>query len=686
MAIWIGVDVGGTFTDLVGWDDVAGRVRIHKTPSTPANPAEAILHGITELLAKLDAGQRAVRDVAHGTTVGTNALIQRKGGRIALITTDGFRDLLEIGYQNRPYVYDLHRDIPPPLVPRTRRFEVDERVTAGGNVIVPLADQEVARIVDAVATTDPEAFAVCLLFSYLRPEHERRLGAALKDRFPDKAISLSSEVQPEFREYARFSTTVLNAFLQPVMSRYIESLAGGIGAAFGGARLTISHSDGGLMSGALAHRFPVRTALSGPAAGVTGAFEIARRVQRPNAITFDMGGTSTDVALIKDSVVAHSYGSVIGGFPVRLPMVDVVTVGAGGGSIAWFDRDDLMKVGPLSAAADPGPACYGRGGSQATVTDANLVLQRLSPRGLLGGRMQLDNEAARHAVDLVAMRLSLGTEHTALGIIEIVVANMVRAIRSISIERGHDPRDFVLLAFGGGGPLHARQVATELGIREILVPPYPGILCAEGLMASGLTESFVQTIHEPLCRHGIATVMACVAELRATARRWFEAEAIAAAQQRCRVSLDLAYERQSFELSIALTGEVELERIEIPADTEVHRRFLAAHERAYGYSSAEDPVLIVNCRLKAIGLRPRPPVHENRSQGKGGARPTGRREVWFDRAAPQPTPIYLRDDLPLGARLAGPAVVEQFDSTVLVFPGDEAMVDHGGNLTIAIHR
>ena len=321
--------------------------------------------------------------------------------------------------------------------------------------------------------------------------------------------------------------------------------------------------------------------------------------------------------------------------------------------------------------------------SQATVTDANLLLQRLSPHGLLGGGMRLDGEAARHAIDTLAGQLSLSVEHTALGIIDIVVANMVRAIRSVSIERGHDPRDFVLLPFGGGGPLHARQVAAELGIRKILVPPHPGILCAEGLMASALTENFVQTIHQPLGPQGFARVAACISALRDSAQRWFDTEAVPSVQRRCKVSLDLAYERQSFELSIPLTEETALGEIVVPGVVEVRRQFLAAHERAYGYSSAEDPVLIVNCRLKAIGLRPPVPMHPERPN-EGRAQPFAHRQVWFDRATSQPTPIYHRDELPIGVRFSGPAVVEQFDSTVLVFPGDHAIVDDARNLKIEI--
>jgi N-methylhydantoinase A len=683
MPIWIGVDVGGTFTDLVGFDDSTGKVRVYKTPSTPPNPAEGIIRGIGQLLLALASDGQSIAEIAHGTTVGTNALIQRKGGKVALLTTEGFRDLLEIGFQNRFYVYDLHRDMAPPLVPRLRRFEIEERITAGGAVVTPLAEDEIARALAALPPEQIDSFAVCFLFSYLNPEHERLVGAALRARFPEKQVSLSSEVQPEFREYQRFSTTVLNAFLQPVMSDYLASLKAGIDGQYAGARLSISQSNGGLMSGDAARRFPVRTALSGPAAGVTGALEIARHAGRSAVITFDMGGTSTDVAMIQDFAIAQSYGSSIGGYPVRLPMVDVNTVGAGGGSIAWFDRDDLLKVGPLSAGAVPGPACYGLGGSQPTVTDANLLLHRLSPRGLLAGALPLDTGAAARAIRPISERLGMTLEHAALGIIDIVVSNMVRAIRAVSVERGYDARNFTLLPFGGGGPLHARAIAVELGIKEILVPPHPGILCAAGLMSASLTENFVHTVHASLDPDGLRKTATAIEGLMAAAERWFDAEHVGVSKRRREIALDLAYQRQSFEISIPLPPSGD-GRPNLPSAEEVRRLFIAAHERAYGYASQTDPIIVTNCRLRALGLRMDKPFRmQSAPSGKTPA-PTSERLVWFDRRGPQPTPVLDRDTLAPSAVIRGPAVIEQFDSTTLIFPGDRATIDEDHNLVVEV--
>src|SRR5260221_9916736 len=390
MSWYVGVDVGGTFTDFHGFDDATGATVVHKTPSTPDNPARAIVAGLAALTQARGIDLGAVARLAHGTTVATNALLQRRGGTVALVTTAGFRDLLEIGRQVRPHMYDLQEDYPPPLVPRDWRFEVAERMTADGGVRQVLSDAEVARVVAAVAATTADAVAVCLLFAFVNPEHERRIGAALAAAMPERDISLSSEVQPEFREYERLSTTVLNAYLQPVMARYIGDLERELRARAPQINLGINQSSGGLMSIERARRFPIRTALSGPAAGAIGAINVARLAGRPNVITLDMGGTSADICLIRDHATGTGFDRSVGGFAVRMPMMDINTIGAGGGSIAWFDRDGLMKVGPVSAGAAPGPACYGAGGTQATVTDANLVLGRLSPRGLLGGAMKLD--------------------------------------------------------------------------------------------------------------------------------------------------------------------------------------------------------------------------------------------------------------------------------------------------------
>jgi N-methylhydantoinase A len=554
----VGIDVGGTFTDFHVFKPATGEAHVLKIASTPDNPADAIITGLGTLAERQIVRRDAIRRISHGTTVATNTLIQRRGGTVALVTTEGFRDLLEIGRQIRPHMYDLQRDQPEPVAPRERCLEAPERVLADGSVSRALTPHQARAIASEVAATGADACAVCLLFSFLNPSHELLLKEALS-QVPGLEVSLSCEVQPEFREYERMSTTVLNAYLQPVMSTYLERLAGAIERDVPGADIGINQSSGGLMSVRQARRFPIRTALSGPAAGVVGAAATARVTGRRDVITLDMGGTSADVCLIQSSVAAVSYEGTIGGFPVRLPMVDVNAVGAGGGSIVWFDTDGSLKVGPYSAGASPGPACYGAGGTEPTVTDANLILGQLSPRGLLGGRMHLDGELARAAFAPVAELLGFRIEQAALGCIDLVVSNMVRAIRAISVERGHDPRRFALMPFGGGGPLHAVDVARSLGLREIVVPPHPGILCAQGLVVSDLKEDLVRTSRLPLEPHAITSLRATATELLAEAEAWFAQEDVEEPDRAIEISLDLRYVGQNYELSVPVAATELLE-------------------------------------------------------------------------------------------------------------------------------
>ncbi len=447
----IGVDVGGTFTDFWAVDGASGERRAFKRPSTPDDPSRAILLGLAEMAESRGVALDRVARLAHGTTVATNALIQRAGGRVALVTTRGFADLLEIGRQMRPHMYDFRRTAPEPLAPPERRFELAERMDAAGRPVLAPGAADIEAAVEAVRASGAEACAICFLFAYLNDAHEQAMARALRAALPELRLSLSSEVQPEFREFERFSTTVLNAFLQPVMDRYLGRLQTGLAGLAPGAALGVNQSSGGLMSLARARAVPVRTALSGPAAGVVGAVHAAGRAGLRDLVTLDMGGTSADMALVRAGAADIAYEREVAGFPVRLPQIDIATIGAGGGSIARFDRDGLLKVGPESAGADPGPACYGKGGGAPTVTDANLLLGRLSARGLLDGGMRLDAGAARAAFEPAAARLGLSVERTAEGVLEIVAANMVRAIRTISVERGHDPRGAALAAFGGAG-------------------------------------------------------------------------------------------------------------------------------------------------------------------------------------------------------------------------------------------
>jgi N-methylhydantoinase A len=679
MSWMIGVDVGGTFTDFFAFDTVTDRIVLHKVPSTPASPAQAVISGLRELGVRNDIDLSAVTRLSHGTTVATNALIQRRGGKVALVTTEGFRDLIEIGRQIRPHVFSLQEDYPAPLVPRELRFEASERMTADGTAIRALRPDALPTLVKAVGDAKPDACAVCFLFSFLNSTHETMVRDALRDAYPDMFLSISSEVQPEFREYERLSTTVLNAYLQPVIDRYLGDFATGVSQAAPQAALGINQSSGGLMSVARARHVPIRTALSGPAAGAVGAIHMTRLSGLPDVVSLDMGGTSADVALIRNYSAGTTFNKWIEGYPARLASLDINAVGAGGGSIAWFDRDGLMKVGPQSAGALPGPACYGRGGTQATATDANLVLGRLSPKGLLGGGMALDEGLARRAIAPLAQRLGFSIERTAHGMLGIVVANMVRAIRSVSVERGHDPRAFALLPFGGAGPLHATDVAKSLGIRRCLVPFAPGILCAQGLIVSDLRETFVRTAVTPLSDAHLDDVVARVTELRVQADAWFSAENVEQANRSVDIVLDARYVGQNFELALGLGGADPL-----PSADAIKRHFFAEHERAYGFHNPADRVEIVNFRVIAVGKLRQPAVRPGEPRKSGAPNAASRRRVWFSPDAAQDTPVYDRATLMRGDTIEGPAVIEQLDSTTLLFPGDRATIDPHLNLMVEI--
>src|SRR5262245_7263780 len=673
MSATLGVDVGGTFTDFFLIDEASGATRTHKVASTPADPSRAILQGLTALTPE---GRLSL--LAHGTTVATNALIQRRGGEVALVTTAGFKDLLEIGRQTRPKIYDLKADHPEPLVPREHRFEVAERIGPAGEVILDLADTEIRRATADVKNSGAQSVAVCFLFSFLNSEHERRMGEALRAALPGVDVSLSCEVQPEFREYERLSTTVLNAFLQPVAGRYMTRLGAAVDDHACGARIGICQSSGGLMSIGRAGEMPIRTALSGPAAGVVGAIAAGARSGRRDLITFDMGGTSTDVCLVRDGKAEMAFGRSIAGFPVRLPAIDIHTVGAGGGSIAHVGRDGLMRVGPMSTGADPGPACYGRGGREATVSDANLVLGRL-PQELIGGGMHLDPRLAEQAIAPLAGKLGLSLRETALGIVRIVNANMVRAIRVVSIERGHDPRSFTLLAFGGAGALHAVEVARELGIGRVLVPAAPGILCAQGVAGADMEESFVATCRVPL-EGDLTPVAAAHARLIGKASQWHTRERQTGLEEYQDATIDMRYVGQNFELAIPVPQGQRL-----PSNAWLKSEFLDAHQLTYGHHHPAATVEIVNVRLSARKARVRAttpslaPTHGSPAANSGSTRP-----VWFNADRPAETTVLDRSALVPGTTLEGPFVVTQFDATTLVPPGSRLLVQECGNLQIEV--
>jgi N-methylhydantoinase A len=679
MHVHVGVDVGGTFTDLAVNIPDQNRALHYKLPSTPGEPQRAIIDGIAAVLAEHGISPADIVRLSHGTTVGTNALIQRRIGRVAVVTTEGFRDLLEIGRQVRPKVYDIHMDFPPPLVPRELRFEVPERYLADGRELRPLDEERLAAVAGDIAAAQVDCVVVCFLHSYAYRDHETRAVEILKQALPPRTFVLAStSVYGEFREYERFSTAALNGALLTVMDHYLSGFTQSVQELGVVAPPKISQSSGGLMSVDMARRLPIRASLSGPAAGVLGSARRAKLMGRPNVITLDVGGTSADVSLIRQGRPSEVHSQVIEGFPIRLPALDVSAVGAGGGSIAWIDTDELLKVGPMSAGADPGPACYDKGGESATVTDANVLLGRLSGEALLDGRMPIRKDLAERAVARLAESLGLDLLETALGIVRVASATVVKAIRKISVERGHAPAEFALFAYGGAGPLFAVDVARELGISTIIVPMSPGILCAEGLQDCDLTADFVRTALVLLDGGTVTEINAVREHLIQEARDWFGGEEVAAADRRLAWTVDLRYRGQNFELAIPIA-----DRPLTGADIErLNQAFHDAHEQTYGFASPDEPVEFVNMKVKAIGILRKPePLKLDRTEP---GRHIGTRSALFAIGSWSETPIYRRDALAAGQRLQGPAIIEQLDATVLIYPDDSAMVDAWGNLIITL--
>ena len=677
--MYVGVDVGGTFTDIVVNIDDGRGFCLYKLPSTPDAPEKAIIDGLGTILEENRLVANRIQRLAHGTTVGTNALIQRKCGKVALITSAGFRDLLELARQTRPKVYDMHRDNREPLVPRALRFEVPQRRLADGTVHIPLEPAAVVNAARRLANEDVDCVVVCFLHSYAFPEDEVLAAEILRANLPDSTTVLtSSSVYPEFREYERFSTAVLNAALITVFGSYLDRLTQATDDIDITAEIKISQSSGGLMSVRMAKELPIRASLSGPAAGVQGALFRAAVAGFNNIVTLDMGGTSADVALLENGAPVEVIARDLAGFPIRIPSFDVNAVGAGGGSIAWIDRDGLFKVGPRSAGAIPGPACYNLGGTEATVTDANVMLGRLNGEAMLAGRMPIRRELSFKAIGRLAKRLKMLPEEAALGIIQVACATMVKAIRSISIERGYSPSEFSLFAFGGAGALHATDVARELGMPRIVIPPSPGILCAEGAMSAPLSIEFVKTLLAPLSADETDALRSAGAELSADVLAWFEKEEVPDSQQRTIWTVGARYFRQNYELALPVDLSASDESLLSGIEFSLHE----AHERNYGFCSPGEPVQLVNLSVKALGELPRPALPILPSSPVPN--PIGYRDALFAAGGCHVTPVYDRKGLVDGQTIAGPAIVEQMDSTVLVFPGDECVVDKWGNIIITL--
>ena len=655
-----GIDVGGTFTDFAVLRD--GQLTVYKLPSTPADPSQSMLQGIDDLSVKNTT-------VVHGSTVATNALLERKGGRTAIITTQGFEDVLEIGRQSRSDLYDLMLDRPPVLVPRELRFGVKERVDYTGTILFSPSQEELDRLAAAIGESQVDAVAVSLLFSFLNPLHEEMLQEILTRLDSSLFLSVSSQVLPEFREYERTSTVVVNAYVGPLMAHYLNSLQRALGKG-----LRVMQSSGGSITASLASHQPVRTILSGPAGGVVGAFYVGSMAGYSDIITLDMGGTSTDVSLCPGRI-KETTSSNLGGYPISAPMIEIHTVGAGGGSIARLDEGGALLVGPQSAGADPGPACYGKG-EQITVTDANLILGRLQPEHFLGGRLKLDYGRAEKIVEELSRSIGSDLQETALGIIRVVNASMERAIRAISLERGYDPRQFTLMPFGGAGPMHGCELAEELRIPRVLVPPNPGILSALGVAIADIVKDYSRTVMlrgQVISRTQLAQEFS---SLENQAKEDMSQEGFNVDYLQAQRSLDVRYVGQSFELTVDYPERSR------NLDRAIATAFHKAHRQRFGYADPSEPIEIVNIRLKMVIHMDKPVQEPEKSSGSiAEAAVTGESKVVF-REGIFTTPLYSREKLRCGNRIDGPAVVLQMDSTTVIPPSWTAEVDAWQNLII----
>jgi N-methylhydantoinase A len=685
----IGVDVGGTFTDLVFCDMESGALAIHKVSTTPQDPSQGVMTGIRELCSENGVDPRDIRYVFHGTTTATNAVLENKGARAGMITNEGFRDIIHIARHQRVEHYSIMQELPwqsRPLVQRRYRKTVPGRlVPPTGEELVPLDEKAVRRAAFELREDGVESLAICFLFSYLNPSHEQRAKAIVEEVMPDAFVTTSSSVSPQFREYERFTTASLAAFIGPRVDRYMRHLDGALREAGVGGDLRIMASNGGVATVKMVTERPALTLLSGLAAGVLGGAWIGDLVERRRLITFDIGGTSADIGIVVDGVFAETdaRSTSIAGFPLLMPMLDIHTIGAGGGSIAHVDRGGAFRVGPQSAGAVPGPAAYGRGGDQPTVTDANLVLGRLDPHDFLGGGMKLDPAAAHAAIERLASELGLSVNEAAEGVLTIINSNMANAIRSRTVQKGIDPRGFSLVAFGGAGPLHGAEVAAMLGIPEIIVPPFPGITSAMGLLTTDIKYDAIRTQFQVSGAVDLDRLNADCQAMEAQLSTQFEADRIPAGDVTFQRVGDLRYVGQGYELKVTIPAGT----ITQAAMDQVFAAFHKAHAAEYGHAFEASPIEIVNVRVSGIGQMPK----LSRLKPPHG----GTFEAAHVRTAPCifriegelksfETPVYQRGLLPVGERFAGPAIILQKDSTTVVTPGASAIVHPSGSILITL--
>ena len=678
----VAVDTGGTFTDMVVLDHESGEVEALKTPSTPHDPGQAILDGIRELLAG-GLGVGEVASFAHGTTVGTNILVQGKGARVGLLITDGFSGVNDVWHIPRfgSDLSDIYVEKNPPVEPWLRE-EVVERVDFKGNVKKPLDAEQAREAVKRLKKKGAESVAVMLLFSFLNPAHEQALAEMIREEFPGVSVSLSSEILPQIREFPRLSTTVANARLAPAMTDYLGKLAQGLkdlGVAT--EQLYIMQSNGGVAK--ITSVIPITTLLSGPCAGSEAGMQIADSAGFPNMVSFDMGGTSSDIALGEGGSVLEQTSVLIGDWEIAAPMLMINTIGAGGGTIAWIDGGGALQVGPHSAGADPGPVAYDKGGTQPTVTDANLLLGFLHPEHLLGGKVKTNKQKAYEAVADMGAQLGIEPMAAAEGIIRIINAKMEEGIREVSTERGYDLRNFALVAFGGAGPVHAGRLAADLGMSKVVVPPMPGVSSALGLIMADPRRDFVRSRLQDLQEIGADELSRLFASLRDQALAEFQADGFAEDSIAFAFSIDLRYQGQGYELNVPAGTSSD---VGADAVADIRERFDQAHEQLFGHSAKTEPAEAVNYRVRATVRAPKFTMKRAaRAAGPASDARIGEREVYFDRASGmRPTPVYDRALLAPGHEIAGPAVVEQLDSTTVVYPGQSAAVDDYRNLVITV--
>ncbi len=679
----IGVDIGGTFTDLVAHDE-SGKLWHSKTLTTPEDQSK----GIMECIVKAGVSLAEVELILHGSTVAINTVIERKGAKTALVTTKGFRDVYEIGRGNRHEGYNLNFQRPRPLIPRHLRYEVTERVNSSGQEIAPLEEMEIQELIQKLKAQNIASVAICLLHSYVNSTHEKSVGNLIQSGYPEAYITLSHETMREFREFERTSTTALNAYVGPIVVRYINNLVTKLREDGFNGNLLLMQSNGGAMSEQAAKKLPVSMMESGPVAGVTGAAKVGLALGYQNVISFDMGGTTAKTSLIKDGKPAYTTAYYIGGYasgqPMMLPVVDIVEVGAGGGSMAWIDGAGSLKVGPESAGADPGPVCYGKGGVRPAVTDANVVLGRIGANSFLGGEMTVDVEKAREAIrTTIAEPLGLTLEQAAYGILQIVDAKMSLALRAVSIERGHDPRDFALVVSGGAGPVHAVSLARELSVPTVIIPQFPGQFSALGMLMSDLQHDYVQTYYSLLSAASEDQINGLFKQLAGEGIDTLLKEGARLDQVEIQRFLDLRYVGQEFTISVPLEDEF----LTGSGKSRIKAKFDQMHHILYGHSAQAEAAQIINVRVTARGLIGSNNLAIKKNEVKMGSSLSGYRQVYLDRESGYvECPVYQRNRLVAGQELTGLAIIEEYSSNILVFPGDRVVVSDLGHLLIHVNQ